>query len=140
MAETAEYERGLKEGRVEARLDGHDERLDKINGSIDRFSKSHDNLSRAISVGLEKLASEIRSMQEDSRARELAVEVARKTLAEETARRRDEDERERVERAAALETAPRKWSVRAAKFAVAGVCVSALVAVTVVLSFYFAHH
>lgn len=139
MTELSDYERGVKEGRVDALLDEHTARLNKINGSIDRFSKSHENLAKAISVGLEKVASDLRQLQEEARARELAVEVARKTLAEETDRRRNEDEAHRIERAEALEVAPRTWGVRAAKVAVAGVCISAVVALVVVLSFYLAH-
>lgn len=134
-----EYERGLKEGRVEARLDGHDARFDKINGSIDRFSQSHENLAKAVSVGLEKLAAEIRKMQAEAHARDLAVDVAAKTLAAETERRRVEEEGKRLQRAEDLEVAPRKWSVRGVKFGIAVGCVSVIVGLTVVLSFYLAH-
>lgn len=139
MTALNDYERGVKEGRVDARLDGHEERLDKINGSIDRFSKSQENLAKAVSVGLEKLASEIRSMQEDGRARDLAVEVARKTLNEEAERRREEADRERIARAEALAVPVRTWGLRANRAAVVGVCFSALAVAVVVLSFYLAH-
>jgi hypothetical protein len=135
-----DYERGLKEGRVEARLDGHDARLDKINGSIDRFSKSHDNLSKAVSVGLEKLANEIRKMQEEARARDLAVDIAAKTLAAETERRRSEAEEQRVVRAAALEAPVRVWSLRASKGTVIAAGISFALAVVGVLTYLSTHH
>ena len=121
----SDFERGVKEGRVNALLDEHTGRLNKINGSIERFSKSHESLAKAISVGLEKLAAEMRVMQEEARARELAVKVAAETLAKETERRRLDAEKVRQERAAALEAPVRKWGLRANKASIfyAAICV-----------------
>jgi septal ring factor EnvC (AmiA/AmiB activator) len=121
----SDYERGVKEGRVNALLDEHTSRLNKINGSVERFSKSHESLAKAISVGLEKLAAEMRVMQEEARARELAVKVAADTLAKETERRRQ-----------ALEVPVRNWSIRSNKAAV----VYAVICVLVVLNGLYPHH
>jgi hypothetical protein len=137
VAEMSEYERGVKEGRVEALLDEHTARLNKINGSIDRFSKSHDNLAKAVSVGIEKLASEMRTMQEDARLREAAVKVAADTLATETERRRVEEERLRKERADALEVPVRAWGLRANKANVLG---GSVTAASTLAAIYFAFH
>lgn len=115
---TADYERGKKEGRVDALLEEHTARLNKINGSVERFSKSHDNLAKSVSVGFEKVASEIRTMQEEARLREARVSVAAETLAKETERRRIEEERLRVERAAELAVPASIWGVRSSKAAV----------------------
>lgn len=109
MSETP-YERGLKEGALGARLDGQDARLDKINGSIDRFVASNLHLTN-----------EIQKMQEEARARELRDQVAKSTLAAETIRLADVAERERIARAQALEIPVRTWSLRADKATVISV-------------------
>jgi hypothetical protein len=90
MAELTEYERGLKEGRVDALLDEHTQRLNKINGSVERFAKSNEEMAKALREGLELQARELRKLQEEGRARDLAVKVAADTLATETERRREE--------------------------------------------------
>jgi methyl-accepting chemotaxis protein len=80
-----DYERGLKEGRVDARLEEHEQRLDRINGSLDRFAASSEDLA----ASMRELASEIRTLQEGGRLAEQRVETTRKTLAEETERRKE---------------------------------------------------
>jgi hypothetical protein len=131
------YEQGLKEGRVNALLEEHTARLNKINGSVERHAKSVETLAKQMSVGFEKVASEMRTMQEEARARELAVQVAATTLAEETERRRVEEERLREERADALSEQPRTWSLRANKVsASAGITSIALAVATVYLALH----
>ena len=95
-AELTDYQRGLKEGRVDALLDEHTSRLNKINGSVERHA-----------VAVEQLASEIRQLRDEARLREDAVKVAAATLAEETERRR-----------AALADTGSRWSLRANKSSV----------------------
>jgi hypothetical protein len=85
------------------------------------------------------LAAQVNKIETDIRLDKERVESARTALAAETERRRAEAEKERVERAEALEVAPRTWGVRAAKWAVVGVCASAVVALVAVLSLYLAH-
>ena len=86
LIHSAEYERG----RVDALLEEHTARLNKINGSIEHHARSNEDLARAISTGLERVGNEMRKIQEEVRARDLAAEVAKKTLAAETERRRKE--------------------------------------------------
>lgn len=110
-----EYERAKQEGRMEARVDEAFVRLNKINGSVERHAKSNETLAKEMKAGFEAIAAEIRNMQEEARQRELAVKVAAQTLANETERRRVEEERLRTERAEALEVPVRKWGIRANK-------------------------
>jgi hypothetical protein len=137
VSEASDYQRGLKEGRVDALLEEHTFRLNKINGSIERHAKSNETLAREFKNGFDKLATEMRVMQEEARARELAVRVAAETLATETERQRQEVETARIERAAALEVLPRKWTVRANKATVLG---AFLTLVTIFVGVYFATH
>jgi hypothetical protein len=116
--ELSDFQRGLKEGARDARLDEAFVRLNKINGSIERHAKSNEALTQAMNVGFDKLATEMRQMQEEARARELAVKVAAETLATETERRRAEEERLREERAEALQAPARTWGLRASKASV----------------------
>lgn len=108
MPVDSDYERGKKEGRVDALLDEHTVRLNKINGSIERHAESNERLANAMKTGFDKLAGEMRVMQEEARARDLAVDVARETLAKETERRREE-------LAASAETVTGTWSLRSNK-------------------------
>lgn len=134
MAEPT-YEQGLKEGRVDALLDEHTQRLNKINGSVERHAKSVEGLTKQMTVGFEKVATEIRTMQEEARIREATVKVAAETLAVETERRRGEEERLRKERADALEAPVRAWDIRANKASVTGAIITAISLATAV---YFA--
>lgn len=103
----SDYERGKLEGKTEARLDEAFVRLDKINGSVERHA-----------IASEQLASEIRELREEARARDLAVKVAADTLAQETERRRVVEEELRISRASALEVPVRKWNLWANKASV----------------------
>lgn len=137
MSSISDYERGVKEGRVNALLDEHTSRLNKINGSIERHAKSNESLAKSFSVGFEKLTAEMRKMQEEARARELAVKVAAETLAAETERRRIEEERLREERAQALEVPARAWIVRANKATVVSTIVAFVLAlITLYITFH----
>jgi len=53
----AAYARGKREGLIDARLDQHEERLDKINGSLDRFATEMSGLK----LGVQRLGDEARS-------------------------------------------------------------------------------
>lgn len=75
----SEFERGLKEGRIDAMLAEHTAHLERINGSIERFASSN-----------EGIASELRAVQEQLRLAAERVVVAANTLATETERRRAE--------------------------------------------------
>jgi len=130
------YEQGLREGRVDALLEEHTSRLSKINGSVERHAKSVETLAKQVSIGFEKVASEMRTMQEDGRARDLAVEVAAETLAKETERRRVEAETVRVERADALNAPIRTWNLRANKASVLGGAVTVAAAVEAAYLFF----
>lgn len=134
---SSEYERGKKEGRVDALLDEHTARLNKINGSVERFSKSHDNLAKSVSVGFEKVASEIRTLQEEARLREERVKVAATTLAAENERRRFEEAAQRTEHEAKMAEPVRAWDIRANK---ATVLLGVLTVLMTVLSIYLASH
>jgi septal ring factor EnvC (AmiA/AmiB activator) len=136
MAEPT-YEQGLKEGRVDALLEEHTARLNKINGSVERHAKSVENLAKSVREGFDKVATEMRDAAEAARARDLAVEVAAETLAKETERRRVEAESVRVERAEALNVPVRTWNLRANKATVLGI---AITVVSTVAALYFAFH
>jgi hypothetical protein len=136
MAEST-YEQGLKDGRVDALLEEHTARLNKINGSVERHAKAVEGLAKSVSVGLEKLGSEIRTMQEQARARELAVEVAAETLAKSETNRRTEEERVRIERAEALAVPVRAWEIRANKASVTGALVTLGSVAAAVYAFVF---
>jgi citrate synthase len=65
-AELQAYARGVESGRTAQRLDGHEERLDKINGSMDRLS-----------AVVQDLVNEIRTVRRDStEMARVAAEVA----------------------------------------------------------------
>jgi len=134
MENLTDYERGMKEGRIDALLDEHTARLNKINGSVDRFAKSNEKLVETMRedaagtrTALDLLSSAMRTMQEEGRARDLAVQVAADTLAKETERRREE-------LATTAATTSTTWSLRSNKASVAYLLI-ALVAV--LLTFYF---
>lgn len=131
------YEQGLKEGRVDALLEEHTARLNRINGSVERHAKSNETLAKEMKSGFEKVAAEMRTMQEEARARELAVKVAAETLATETERRRAEEERARIERAQALEVPVRAWNLRANRATVVGGVVTAALGISTT---YLAFH
>jgi septal ring factor EnvC (AmiA/AmiB activator) len=125
-----DYERGKKEGRVDALLEEHTARLNKINGSVERHAKSVETLAKQVNLGFEKLASEIRTMQEEARIREAKVSTAAETLAVET-------ERRRKQLADDLATPVRTWGIRGSKASVTGAFVTAASFVTAI---YFAFH
>jgi septal ring factor EnvC (AmiA/AmiB activator) len=135
--EISEFERGRKEGRVDALLEEHTARLNKINGSVERHAKSNETLAKEMRAGFDKVATVIASMQEDARARELAVTVAAETLATETERRRADEERLRQERADALEVPSRAWDIRANKASVVGGAVTLALGISTI---YLAFH
>jgi sirohydrochlorin ferrochelatase len=130
-------ERGRKEGRIDATLEQHGKAIARINGSIERFAKTNEQLTETVRQGLAELSDGLRRMQEQGRARDLATKVATETLAKETERLRREAEAQRVERASALEVPVRTWSLRSNKATVFYVFV-ALVAV--LASIYFGTH
>ena len=112
-SEGNDFDRGKREGRVDALLESHTKSILRINGNVERFSKALEQLASDVREGIADLSDGLRTMQEEGRARDLAVKVAADTLADETERRRDEEERLRKERATALEAPVRKWGIRA---------------------------
>jgi len=142
MSTLTEYERGKEEGRVNALLGEHTARLNKINGNIERFAKSNETLAKTMREdatktreALDLLSSALRTMQEEGRARDLAVTVAAETLAKETERRRIEEDRLRIERATALEAPARTWDIRASK---ASVIYLFIALASIIATIYFA--
>ena len=57
IEQQAAYERGRKAGQVDSSLDQHEQRLDKINGSLTRFA---DEMS-GLKLGVQRLGDEARS-------------------------------------------------------------------------------
>ena len=129
MSELSDYQRGLQEGARDALLEEHTARLNKINGSVERHAKSVEALTRNMVQGFEKLASEIRTMQEEARLDRERVRVAADTLAAETERRRKELED-------ATSHVSGRWSLRSDKASVAYL----LIALVSVLSALHAAH
>jgi hypothetical protein len=81
----SDFERGRKEARTDAILEEHSRHLATINGSIERAAAAMELVGR---TNL-NLASEIRTLQEDSRLDRERVKVAAEVLAKETERRRE---------------------------------------------------
>ena len=113
-----DFERGVKEGARDARLDEAFVRLNKINGSVERHAKSVETLAKDVRQTRQEIIDQLREMNEAARARDLAVQVAKETLEKETERIRIEAERLREERAQALEIPARTWGLRASKASV----------------------
>ncbi len=77
MSEAA-FERGLKEGRIDAKLDEHSRHLAAVNGSIERSA-----------TALESVAKEVRDLRVAFDTQVKTAEAATKALANETERRRE---------------------------------------------------
>lgn len=135
--ELSDYQRGLKQGAVDALLSEHTARLNKINGSVERHAKSNENLTKEMRVGFEKLAGEIRTMQEEARLDRERVKVAAETLARETERRRAAIEEEKQAAEEEKQASSGAWLLRANKATVASAIVAFL---AVAGSLYFALH
>jgi len=118
VTELSEFERGVKEGARDARLDEAFVRLNKINGSVERHAKSVESLAKEVRLARQGTLDKLSEMNEAARARDLAVKVAKDTLEKETERLRIEAERLREERAQALEAPSRTWGLRASKASV----------------------
>ena len=118
-------------------------RLDKIEVKLDDrvtvgvFRALRSDLDAALARIIE-VEREIDVLQEAGRAEALAREVAATTLARETERRRLEAEAVRKERAIALESPVRTWSIRGNKANVAYVCVGIAVILYGVFRAYLA--
>lgn len=85
-----DFERGQREGRVDALLEAHTKHLGKINGHIEQFTRVVDRLDKSTHAGFDKLEGAILSLQTEGRLAEERVNVAAITLAGETERRRAE--------------------------------------------------
>lgn len=103
----AAFERGQKQGVDDATLAAHTEHLRRINGSVDHMTAALTELREAIhargatsdsriatlernlTAAIAAVASDVRTLNEDQRSRDVKVEAARATLAEQTERRRD---------------------------------------------------
>lgn len=125
----AEFERGKREGVVDATLKDHGVHLSRINGNIDRFALALEALAERLTAAVDRLSAEVRTLQEQGRSAALAVKVAADTLALETERRREE-------LAASAAVTQGTWSLRANKVSV-GVLIVAVVAVAVSIFFGF---
>ena len=93
------YERGRKAGQVDSSLDQHEERLDKLNGSMGRLAEGYERVRNeiaAVNMGLQRLADE-------------AAAAARTVLATATALK---DERLATAEAlkASTERSSRRWT------------------------------
>jgi len=115
------YERGLKDGAANARLDEAFIRLNKINGNIERHAETSEQLAKEVRQTRQEIFDELRKMNSAAEARDLAVRVAKETLEKETSRLAAQAESLREERALALELPVRTWSLRADKATVISV-------------------
>jgi hypothetical protein len=75
------YFRGKTEGRIEARLDGHDKQLAAINGSVTRTAEA-----------LSELASQVQRLGDQAIAREATVITTAKALKDAQDAQRDKTE------------------------------------------------
>ena len=80
----AAYARGLDAGRIEQRLQGHDEHLRKINGSIDSMTQALGSLTEELRANVNLLGSNVTADRRDATEREriAAVRVEEAGLAE----------------------------------------------------------
>ncbi len=101
------FDKGVKQGIDDATLAAHSEHLRRINGSIDHMTEALQNLERGLqdhgvkmtgelarldrelTAAMSEVASDVRTLNEDQRARDVRVESAREALAEQTERRRE---------------------------------------------------
>jgi len=88
--EPSDFDRGKREGRIDALLESHTKSIARLDIHIERQSESIEHLTKAVNKGMAALSDGLRTMQEEGRARDLAVKVAAETLAAETERRREE--------------------------------------------------
>ncbi|MEV4625300.1 hypothetical protein AB0J90_03265 [Micromonospora sp. NPDC049523] len=71
------YTRGLDAGRIEQRLQGHDDHFEKINGSIDEMTQALQNLTDELRSNVSKFSADVTSDRRDAGEREkIAVTVA----------------------------------------------------------------
>jgi methyl-accepting chemotaxis protein len=126
----SEFDRGLKEGRIDALLQAHSEHLGRLNGNVEKFGLSNEALAAAI----RELASEIRTLQEEGRLAEERVNVAATTLARETERRREELATAATAASTVEQSAERKFSKRERLIALA------ITVILAVIGFYLARH
>ena len=84
------FDRGKREGRVDATLEDHGRHLSRINGNIARFATSVETLTATMRGKLDTIAHEILTLQEEGRSAALAVKIAAETLESEAERRRAE--------------------------------------------------
>ncbi|MFG2046674.1 hypothetical protein ACGFIW_04500 [Micromonospora sp. NPDC048935] len=66
----AAYNRGLDAGRVEQRLDGHDEHLRHINGSIDSMTRALQSLTEELRANAAVFTASVTSDLRDTRERD----------------------------------------------------------------------
>lgn len=71
------YARGLDAGRIEQRLQGHDDHFEKINGSIDEMTAALQNLTDELRANVSRFSANVTSDRRDAGERErIAVTVA----------------------------------------------------------------
>ncbi|MEV1154714.1 hypothetical protein AB0J27_04780 [Micromonospora chokoriensis] len=66
----AAYARGQDAGRIEQRLQGHDEHLRKINGSIDSMTKALGSLTEELRANASLLSAKVTSNRRDTSERD----------------------------------------------------------------------
>ncbi|MFG1894846.1 hypothetical protein ACGFIP_12580 [Micromonospora zamorensis] len=67
---TAAYNRGLDAGRIEQRLQGHDEHLRKINGSIDSMTQALRSLTDELRSDAASFSADVTSDRRDTSERD----------------------------------------------------------------------
>lgn len=74
----SEFERGVKEGRIDAKLEDHARHLETINGSVERSA-----------AALENVVTEVRELRVAFETQVRTAKLVAETLAAETERRRE---------------------------------------------------
>jgi hypothetical protein len=81
-SENEAYRRGLRAGRIEQRLQGHDEHLQKINGSIDAMTEALQNLTEELRANVTLFSANVTSDRRDAGERARTAETAAAALVE----------------------------------------------------------
>ncbi|MBM7493478.1 hypothetical protein JOD64_004700 [Micromonospora luteifusca] len=71
----AAYNRGLDAGRIEQRLQGHDEHLRHINGSIDSMTRALQSLTEELRFYAARFSAGVTSDRRDAKERDRIAEV-----------------------------------------------------------------
>lgn len=105
-----DFDKGHREGVVDATLSAHALHLRTINGNIARANVVTQELTTTVRDGLAAVESAVRTLQEEARLAEERVNVAAATLARETERRREELAATAAQAALSENKNDRRWS------------------------------